>query len=191
MKLILVRHGESTANAKGIIQGQGAYRLSNKGTKQSKKLAERLKNINFKAIFSSDLVRTEETTKIITKFHKKTPVYFSKLLREKDVGELQGKNRKNLEKNKMQRPNGGETYYEVKQRANKFLNNLLRDYSKGTFLVVSHGRFIKMFLSVICRQSIRQWVYSPSFKATCVNEIEVLSNKTFKILRKNCVKHLG
>ena len=44
MKLILIRHGLTLDNEKGIFQGQTHGELSEVGKKQSSKLAVRLKN---------------------------------------------------------------------------------------------------------------------------------------------------
>ena len=44
MKLIIVRHGESEANAKGIHQGQRVNDgLSGRGKEQARKIAEKIK----------------------------------------------------------------------------------------------------------------------------------------------------
>ena len=59
MKIYLVRHGESKANASGIHQGQKIdTSLSKNGLEQAKKIAERLKDENFEIIYSSDLRRS-------------------------------------------------------------------------------------------------------------------------------------
>ena len=63
--LYLVRHGETEWNVKGITQGQTNSSLTENGKQQALNTANDLKNINFDAIFSSDLTRTQDTAEII------------------------------------------------------------------------------------------------------------------------------
>ena len=198
MKLILVRHAESVGNRDGIIQGQKDYKLSKQGEKEAERVAKRLKNINFKAIFSSDLSRARQTAEIISEFHSGVPIHFSKILRERHIGYLQGKKiaeikdlEKIRERYKTRRPKGGETYGEVKKRAKKFLDNLLKKYPKDTILIVTHGGFIRMLWSAVASEPIKKTFEKEIFlHNTCVNEIEVLPDRSYKIIRINCIKHL-
>ncbi len=84
-KIILVRHGESIANAKGISQGNRNKwmdtSLTKKGKEQAKKLAERLKEEKIEVIYSSDLKRAKETAEEINKFHN-LKIKFDKRLRD-------------------------------------------------------------------------------------------------------------
>ena len=57
MRLIIVRHGETNENVQKIVQGQKLGSLSERGWKQTKLLAERLKDEKVDIIISSDLER--------------------------------------------------------------------------------------------------------------------------------------
>ena len=65
MKLYIVRHGETIANEKKIIQGQRPGRLTPQGRKQAEKLGQLLEVVNFDIIYCSDLTRTKDTLKKI------------------------------------------------------------------------------------------------------------------------------
>ncbi len=73
MKLIIIRHGESEANAKGISQGNLDEwidtPLTEKGKKQAKAVAKRLEDEDIEIIISSDLKRAKQTAEEINKFH--------------------------------------------------------------------------------------------------------------------------
>ncbi len=73
MKLTIVRHGESIANSKNISQGKQDEwldtPLTEKGKKQAKAVAERLKDEGVSIIISSDLKRAKQTAEEINKFH--------------------------------------------------------------------------------------------------------------------------
>ena len=72
-KIILVRHGESMANAKKMSQGKQDEwidtHLSEKGIEEAEKVALRLKKEKIDVIYSSDLKRAKETAETINKFH--------------------------------------------------------------------------------------------------------------------------
>jgi broad specificity phosphatase PhoE len=195
MKIIFVRHGESIGNEKNIIQGHSCCGLSKKGIKQAELVAKRLSHIKFDIIFSSDILRAKQTAQIIYKYNKKTPIRFSKLLRERNFGCLEKKdgNKYSLKRYDKRRPKGGETYSEVKKRASDFLDNLVNNYNKKTIVVVAHGGFIRMMYSVVSKKSIKasfREIPHGSMVNTCIFEIELVSIKSFGIIKLNCAKHL-
>jgi broad specificity phosphatase PhoE len=64
-ELLLVRHGQSTANAKGIWQGQMEFPLSEEGRAQANLAARALSRKPFEGLYSSPLSRAFETAEII------------------------------------------------------------------------------------------------------------------------------
>ena len=63
--LVLVRHGETTANATNILQGQCDFPLTDKGISEAVALGRALKNKNWVHVVSSDLSRARDTAQII------------------------------------------------------------------------------------------------------------------------------
>lgn len=61
-RIYLVRHGETTANREGIIQGQTDTKLNELGVKQASLVAGALKAVTFDLAFSSDLSRASEVS---------------------------------------------------------------------------------------------------------------------------------
>lgn len=57
VNLWLVRHGETFANVKRIIQGQQGGELTKPGMEQADKLGARLQTQRFNKVFCSDLNR--------------------------------------------------------------------------------------------------------------------------------------
>ena len=68
MKLYFVRHGETRENVENIIQGHQAGTLTDLGHKQARRLAERLSEIDFTAIYASDLGRVLDTARYVGAF---------------------------------------------------------------------------------------------------------------------------
>src|ERR671914_184131 len=64
-EMLLVRHGESTANAKGIWQGQMEFPLSERGRAQASLAGLGLSSEPFEGLYSSPLFRAMETAEII------------------------------------------------------------------------------------------------------------------------------
>ena len=84
IRLVLVRHGLSSFNAKGLIQGRTDDSiLTDEGYEQARKAGKALSKINFDKIYSSPLVRAAETAKTIKKtFNKEQAIEFDDNLLE-------------------------------------------------------------------------------------------------------------
>ena len=92
IRLVLVRHGLSSFNAKGLIQGRtDDSLLTDEGYKQALKAGKALSKINFNKIYSSPLVRAAETAKTIKKtFNNEQNIVFNENLLEVDLSEWSG-----------------------------------------------------------------------------------------------------
>lgn len=55
--IYVVRHGETNWNVQGLLQGHTDIPLNEQGVKQAHELKEKLKEISFGKILSSDLSR--------------------------------------------------------------------------------------------------------------------------------------
>ena len=196
MKLIIVRHGETVENANRTFQGHRHGTLSNEGIEQTKKLAERLRNERIDVIFSSDLKRAKDTTHEIARFHD-APIHYSDELRERGFGIFEGKPRQeyynHVNESKYSRtehrPQGGESFADLRIRAQSFLDRLYEKYRGKTVLVVSHGGFIKMVLGILLKKPIDEAIRINQ-ENTCVNIIQVEENSEHKAHIINCIKHL-
>lgn len=196
MKLIIVRHGETTDNAAKILMGQSPGKLSEKGKMQAVKLGERLAKEKIDYVFSSDLARAADTTKEIIKRGKNRPaVKYLKLLRERHVGELQGKpweifkEARGKQPKTTFKPKGGESMTEVHARALKFFRMInAKKYEEKTILVCSHHGFISTLFANILNISIEQALAIKNDN-TSVTVIELNHGKA-KQVKMNCTEHL-
>jgi broad specificity phosphatase PhoE len=163
LRLILVRHGQTDANLNRVLQGQSDGALNATGLQQAETLAIHLKDFPVDQIISSPLRRAQETAAAIARYHHlhiKTEV----LLREWNCGLLDGVPaevfRKKLQESdgplSLFRPEGGETLWEVRQRAAGFLNHLTANYQGQTVLVCTHGDFMRALMSLIQQIDIEQ-----------------------------------
>jgi len=92
IRLVLVRHGLSSFNSKGLIQGRTDDSiLTDEGYEQAREAGKALSKINFDKIYSSPLVRAAETAKTIKKtFNKEQNIVFDDNLLEVDLSEWSG-----------------------------------------------------------------------------------------------------
>ncbi len=91
--LYIVRHGESLANVDNIFGGD--YPLSPTGQLQAAALATQLAGIHFDAIFTSDLVRTQQTVAQIAN-EQALQITTLAALRERHYGDFENKSIKDL-----------------------------------------------------------------------------------------------
>lgn len=91
MRVFLIRHGQSEANAKGFVSGDRETPLSKLGLEQAKEVGQKLKDRKFAAIYSSTLSRAFNTAEEIQKCVE-NPVSLKRLdsLRERDFGHWEG-----------------------------------------------------------------------------------------------------
>ena len=157
--IYLIRHGETEWNEKRLIQGHSDIPLNKNGKLQSKQLGEKLKDIYFEAVFSSDLIRARRTAEIIT-IEKKLAVVTTKALRERMFGRFEGKHIDELRKilgetilfsKKRQKKlfgwNDIENDEKVIRRFIPFIREVAVAYQGKNILMVSHGGLMRAFLS--------------------------------------------
>ena len=89
VKLWLIRHGRSTWNAEGRIQGQADPPLDEIGLQQTGHIADRLRGAPIAAIYSSPLQRARATAQAIGAVVN-LPVVLDDRLKEYDFGVMSG-----------------------------------------------------------------------------------------------------
>lgn len=118
-KLVILRHGESVWNKKGVFTGWVNIGLSEKGVQEALEAGEKMKEIAFDAIYVSTLMRTQTTVAIVLAKNKATKtaifkgpskwersygenefieVIETEALNERYYGKLQGKNKEAIKK---------------------------------------------------------------------------------------------
>ena len=171
LRLILVRHGLSTFNEKGLIQGRtDDSLLTDEGYEQAYKAGKALSKINFHKIYSSPLIRAAETAKTINKsFDKKEEIIFDENLLEVDLREWSGlkideiKTKfpevypiwKNDPENLILKKRDGTNYKPIKElfdQANNFIEDILKIYLNkhdANILVVGHNAILRCLILLL------------------------------------------
>jgi broad specificity phosphatase PhoE len=140
MKVYFVTHSTSKDNEAGLASGWNDVGLSKLGIQQAKELGDRFKSIKLDLIYSSDLVRANETVRIA--FGKRILVIVDKRLREINFGDFNGKpvnlvDPMNSKWIKQSFPNG-ESYEKAIARIHDFFRDLRISYAENVILIVGH-----------------------------------------------------
>ncbi len=154
MRLILVRHGETDDNVQRTIGGQQGKPLNEQGQEQAWLVAERLRAEPISVAYVSDLERAVQTAGVILKHHQAVPLKLNTVLREKSYGIYEGKTESELREVidrsgvpfEEYKPEHGESYLEVRQRALGFYSGLFPQHVADTVLAVTHGGFLTSLL---------------------------------------------
>ena len=162
--VILVRHGRTTANAAGVLAGRlPGVRLDETGAEQARVTGERLAPVRLAAAVTSPLERCRQTTRAITS-RQATALrpLTERRLSECDYGEWQGRELKDLAREKLWRtvqtqPSaatfpGGESMRAMQDRAVAAVRRhdgaVAEEHGDhAVWLAVSHGDVIKAILA--------------------------------------------
>ena len=155
-QFIIVRHGETEWNIKGIRQGHLDSRLTERGVAQAKALATRLGREKFSALYSSDLGRALETAREIADVTRHE-IVTEPLLRERHLGIFQGLSGDEIDakypaERRLMRTMGpgyvipdGESMVQQVERNVGFLDALAQKHSGETVVIVTHGGVVSGF----------------------------------------------
>jgi len=149
-QVIIVRHGQTQWNIKGVRQGHLDSGLTEKGIAQAKALGARLARESFTALYSSDLGRALQTAEMIATLTRHSIITDARL-RERHLGVFQGLSGDEIkekfpEEYRLHRslgPHyvipGGESAAQQVERNVAYLNELGENHIGETIVVVTHG----------------------------------------------------
>jgi broad specificity phosphatase PhoE len=168
IKIYIARHGETTWNVEGRIQGRSDPGLSPKGHQQSLALLEQLKKQSLSAIYTSSLQRSMLTAQPIA-HHFSLPIRQESELDEIAFGVLEGRNlyqfdevtKNEWERFKDDRFNyripGAENYTDVANRIKPFIDKTLRNHEGEEVLVVGHRVVNRLLIGMLMEYPL-EWV---------------------------------
>lgn len=163
-RLVLIRHGESLWNQKGLWTGLTDISLNQKGEEEAKRAAHLIKDVHFDNAFISQLRRSKETYEIIEKELKfKLVPTVAAAFNERDYGDYTGENKWEIQKKvgdeeflKIRRgwnhpiPHGEslkDVYDRVKPYYEEKVEPLLKEGKN--ILIVAHGNSLRALIKLI------------------------------------------
>lgn len=155
--LIFVRHGETTWNIKGKIQGSSDTSILNKtGKNQALAVAKRLSQLEIDVIYASRLKRAKQTAKFISQATNKK-IVVRKSFNERSFGVLEGKNVDYVfgflnampkDTRFLFKPKDGESSKQVYARVQREIRKILKLHEGKTVVVITHGGVIKHLINM-------------------------------------------
>ena len=161
MRLVLVRHAESTANAEGRWQGHENFALSEGGRAQAEVLHARFREEGFQPthVYTSPLRRAAETAEIVARSWDVAIEPWDDL-KEHDVGVFSGLTWDEIGNHggatphhkfwvapASHRPPGGESFLEVIERVGAVIARLTAAHGGHNIIAVAHGGSIRAALA--------------------------------------------
>ncbi len=156
----VMRHGESTANKKGLIVSKpddalGGYGLTARGAEQVMDAAASTRLGIETIIISSDYLRARETSEITHSILDVIkPIEYNTLLRERDFGDFNlasDEHYQDVWQHDTANPdlehNGVETVSQVLNRGINLIAELELRYALETILLVGHGDVLQILLA--------------------------------------------
>lgn len=179
----IVRHGQDTDNASGILNGWRDTSLTELGRSQAQETAEKLHQYNIDIICSSPLKRAQETANIIAGELGIDKIIVVQDLIERNFGIMAGKPVKDIRKytdkiiegdkvNYFLEVEGSESYPDLLTRAKKVLEEIKEKYPDKNILIVTHGDIGKMI-----RAANNNWTWEEGLKTPYFDNAEVIELK--------------
>jgi probable phosphoglycerate mutase len=166
----LVRHGESTWNVLGLVQGHAdEASLTRQGRRQAQLLSHRLGGRTIDAVYTSDLRRARQTAAILAD-SLSLQAQPHTALRERGLGVLEGSPVGSLTPDVTGidgdrvvdpdvRPVGGESLHELYQRVIGFVDWLRHQPHGADALVVAHGGTVRMIRAYCAGRSVNDMTW--------------------------------
>ena len=155
-KIILVRHAECEGNVQNRLSGITNFELTYNGKKQTKIVAERLKEQKIDKVYSSPLNRALQTAQEISKYAYEKRVIVENNLIEINYGKCDGMQWNEIDS---KYPNGmpeQEEYINVQKRMVKTINEIIDKNIGKKICIVSHGIAIQAFLCYFYHKEITE-----------------------------------
>jgi len=183
MRLILVRHGQTTCNVQNIWHGWDHCELTAEGQSQAESVAARLAGEPVAAVYSSDSRRAMQTAAAIAAPHGLQPIPELDL-RERHAGAFEGLALPDIVRRHptvwQERdadlwgwtPPDGETLHTVLDRSLAVVDRLVARHPHETVVVVSHMTTVRALLSHLGHVPLAE-TYTLPFPSTGVTIISI------------------
>ena len=188
-RLYLIRHGQINGYEKFPVYGHTDVDMTKTGNLQMEKIAERLSLTEIKAIYSSDLKRSNKGALQIARYHD-VPIYSLPELREMCFGDWEGltlseiRNRFPGEMQKRQAdllhynvPGEGESIKQFSERISNCFERILGEQKDNDFVIVAHGGVNRVILCNALGLDLVK-IFNLQQDYGCLNIIDYFSDST-------------
>lgn len=184
MRIYIIRHGETSLNAKGLMQGWIDEPLNDNGRLLATITGQGMQGIKFDFCISSPLIRAVETAEIILRESGNTVgINTDDRIKEISFGTREETTLSDDEANIFftnpfifGRFPSGESVEDVCVRTQAFLKELIANGNDGNYLVSTHGCALRAMMNWLFEDPTNYWRGHVPYNC-CVNIIEVHGGK--------------
>lgn len=199
LTLYITRHGETDWNTQKRMQGWSDSELTKNGKRNAVLLGDRVKEINFDAIYSSPSKRTEVTAHLI-KGDRDIPVILDDKLMEINMGKWEGQTFSFIQDKypdefysfwntpHLYNSFNGESFYGLENRVLKSITSIQEKHSSGNILIVTHSVVIKTLLAYFKNLPLENLWEPPFIYDTSLTIVELIE-KEYNIVIEGDVTH--
>ena len=149
MKLYVIRHGLTDANAQKLYNGLLDEDINKKGIEQAEETRKIMSDKEYDLIYCSPMLRTKHTCQIIN--DKNKPVIYDDRLKERTLGDLDGKSleaegfsrKKFFDYNYKSSDEKFEDLPTLFARVHGFLDEIIKNNKDKNILIVAHGGILR------------------------------------------------
>jgi len=167
IKITYFVHGTTTDNEKNISSGWSDVELSELGIQQSIDLIDQIKEKHFDVVFCSDLKRAVKSAELT--FKDKVEIIQDERLRECNYGEYNAQSSDIVEpmqeKSITEKFSKGESYEDVKDRLESFINFLKKNYDGKSVAIVAH-KAPQLALDVLLKNKTWEQSFADDWRKT-------------------------
>ncbi len=202
-RIYLIRHGESVGNLNRVCLGHTDLELTDLGREQAQKTADFLSNIDFEAVYSSDLKRAYCTALPHAEKRGMT-VIPTESFRELYFGDWENASIKLLAEQYGDEftvgwrqlfgtftPPNGESVVHMAKRMAEGVKNIASAHPGTNILVASHAAAIRAFWGEISGLHPSLWAESFPFPSNASYSIAEYDGERLEAVEYSCDKHLG
>ena len=187
--MYLIRHGQINGYEKFPVYGHTDVDMTKTGNLQMEKMAERLSLTEIKAIYSSDLKRSNKGALQISRYHD-VLIYSLPELREMSFGDWEGLTLSEIENRfpgEMQKrqadllhynvPGEGESIKQFSERISNCFERILGEQKDNDFVIVAHGGVNRVILCNALGLDLVK-IFNLQQDYGCLNIIDYFSDST-------------
>jgi probable phosphoglycerate mutase len=199
-RLLLVRHGATTATEEDRFSGSSGAELSDEGRWQAARLGERLSKQKVTALYASPLSRALDTARIIGGHCGLEPIERDGL-REIGHGHWEGMKRADVEQQFAAEhaawtedpftfaPEGGESGVAVLARALPVVREIVTKHPGGLVVAVSHKATLRLVLSSLLGFDARGYRDRLDQSPACLNVVDFKDPVRARLMLFNDTSH--
>jgi broad specificity phosphatase PhoE len=199
-RVYIIRHGMTKLSAEDRFAGATDVELAEEGRWQAQQLAARLADDKIVAIYSSNMIRTIDTARIVGAPHNLQPVQRAEL-REIDHGHWESMRRADVEAQFPEEyaswetdpftfaPQGGESGLSVLARALPLVRELVQTHQGENIAIVSHKATIRLIITSLLGFDARGYRDRLDQSPACLNILDFKNPVHARLMLFNDVSH--